>query len=158
MKRQKRQKNILILSALILIILAAGIGIYFRYSGGKDTPDKNTVESTVNVDAATVAKTEFTDEEKERVESQTGVTVTEDGTVQVDIGEIQAEEESMTISREEATELVIKEVGDGAEVESMSVREEQDKYYWTARAIKGGEAYQVWIDSETGETFINQKE
>ena len=28
-------------------------------------------------------KTEFTDEEKERVESQTGVTVTEDGTVQV---------------------------------------------------------------------------
>lgn len=157
MKRLKRQKNILIVSALILIILAAGIGIYFRYSG-KDTPDKNTVENTVNGDATTAAKTEFTDEEKERVESQTGVTVTEDGTVQVDIGEIQEKEDSMTISREEATELVIKEVGDGAEVESMSVREEQDKYYWTARAIKGGKAYQVWIDSETGETFINQKE
>lgn len=157
MKQRKRQKSILILSMLILIILVTGIGIYLRYSG-KDTSDKNTVESTVNKDAETAAKTEFTDEEKQRIESQTGVTVTEDGTVQVDIGEIQAEEESMTISREEATELVKKEAGDSTEVESMSVRKEQDKYYWAARAIKGGEAYQVWIDAETGETFINQKE
>ena len=157
MKQRKRQKSILILSMLILIILVTGIGIYLRYSG-KDTSDKNTVESTVNKDAETAAKTEFTDEEKQRIESQTGVTVTEDGTVQVDIGEIQVEEESMKISREEATELVIKEAGDGTEVESMSVRKEQDKYYWAARAIKGGEAYQVWIDAETGETFINQKE
>ena len=157
MKQRKRQKSILILSMPILIILVAGIGIYLRYSG-KDTSDKNTVENTINGDATIAAKTEFTDEEKQRIESQTGVTVTEDGTVQVDIGEIQVEEESMKISREEATELVIKEAGDGTEVESMSVRKEQDKYYWAARAIKGGEAYQVWIDPETGETFINQKE
>ena len=86
------------------------------------------------------------------------MTVTEEGAVQVDIGAVQAEEESMPISREEAEELVIKELGSGSEIESMGVREKQDKHYWAARAIKGGEVHQVWIDAETGETFINQKE
>lgn len=140
--------------------------MYLRYEG-KDASDKNSKNSTVDISeeekqnsgyGTSKETVEFTEEEKERIESQTGVTVTEDGNVQVDIGEIQAEEERMTISREKAADLVIKELGDGSEVESMSVREEQDKYYWAARAIKGGEAYQVWIDAETGETFINQKE
>lgn len=163
MKQQTKQKRILILAVATVLILATGIAIYTQYA---KSPDKNTADSA-NVsedknkgsgDETTPAKTEFTEEEKERIESQTGVTVTEEGTVQVDIGAIQAEEESMPISQEEAAEIVIKELGDGSEIESMNVREEQDKYYWAVRAIKGGEAYQVWIDAETGETFINQKE
>ena len=64
----------------------------------------------------------------------------------------------MGVSREKAAELIISELGDGSEIESMNVREAQDKYYWAARAIQGDEARQVWIDAETGETFINQKE
>ena len=39
----------------------------------------------------------------------------------------------------------------------MSVREEQDKYYWTARAIKGGEAYQVWIELRNRRNFHKPK-
>lgn len=164
MKRQTKQKRILILGVAAVLILAAGIGIYTQYA--KEISNKNMADSA-NVpedknqgygDEITPAKTKFTEEEKERIESQTGVTVTEEGTVQVDIGAVQAEEESMPISREEAEELVIKELGSGSEIESMSVREEQDKHYWAARAIKGGEVHQVWIDAETGETFINQKE
>ena len=163
MKQQTKQKRILLLAAAAVLILAAGIAIYMQHA---KSPDKNTADSASvsedknqgSGDEATSVKTEFTEEEKERIESQTGVTVTEEGTVQVDIGAIQEEEESMPISREEAAELVIKELGDGSEIESMNVREEQDKYYWAARAIKGGEVHQVWIDAETGEIFINQKE
>lgn len=109
-------------------------------------------------DSETLKNVGLTEEDRTRIESQTGVTVTEDGSVQIDVEVVQAEEESMPVSRQEAEALIIKELGDGAEITSMSVRKEQDRYCWAASAVKGGDAYQVWIDAETGETFLKQKE
>ena len=161
MNRKTRQKKIWILTAAAVVILAVGTGGYFRYAKG---PEKNGTGNTAEEGGqtsraeTTAERRAVTEEEKALIESQTGVTVAEDGTVQVDVGAIQEEEESMGVSREKAAELIISELGDGSEIESMNVREAQDKYYWAARAIQGDEARPVWIDAETGETFINQKE
>lgn len=151
----KKKNKILIFAAVFIAAVVTGAVLYSQMtdSGGGKTADQSGQEqSTVE------PKTEFTEEEKERIESQTGVTVTEEGTVQIDIGAVQAEEESMPVSREEAAQSVISELGEGAEVVSMSVREEQEHHYWAVKATKGDEAYQVWIDAETGDTFLKQEE
>ena len=74
------------------------------------------------------------------------------------IGEILEEEESAAVSREEAEKKILKEAGKGYEIERLGLEKYQDNMYWAARVVKGGEARQIWIDAEAGETFLNQKE
>lgn len=161
----KSKKIVILIVAAVIVLLIGGIAIYHQSSSRnpstdttENTSDGGTRDSTENSGKQTSAKTEYTEEEKALIESQTGVTVTDKGIVQVDIGAIQEEEESMAISRKKAEELVINELGEGAELISMDLRHEQENYYWATRASKGDETYQIWISAETGETFINQKE
>ena len=74
MKRQTKQKRILILGVAAVLILAAGIGIYTQYA--KEISNKNMADSA-NVpedknqgygDEITPAKTKFTEEEKEQLQ------------------------------------------------------------------------------------------
>ena len=155
----KKKKAVILIAVAAVVVLIGGIAIY-RQTGNGSSSDgsENTTADGEAGDSGTDVKMEYTDEEKARIESQTGVTVTDEGTVQVDIGAIQAEEESMEVSREEAGELVLKELGEGSELISMDLRQEQENYYWAARASKEDETYQVWISADTGDTFINQKE
>lgn len=134
------------------VVLISAIVVYER-TGGQGSGEKIPKD-----DPDIPVKTEYTEEEKEVLESQTGVTVQDDGTVAVDLGQISKEEESMPVSREKACELVETSVGETTEVASISLRRYNEKNYWAAYALKGGEAYQVWIDAETGKEFLKQKE
>lgn len=167
MKQQTKRKQILILTAAVAVILAAGIAVYERTGGrgsGEATSREGDQESVGDNsaygqdDPDIPVKTEYTEEEKGVLESQTGVTVQDDGTVAVDLGQISGEEASMPVSKEAACELVETSVGEKTEVTSISLRKHDGKNYWAAYALKGGEAYQVWIDAETGSEFLKQKE
>ncbi len=169
----KQRKKTLALSALAasVVMLAVGIGIYIQHgtsplgkgvsdsqseadSGGKDTGDT----SSGDTGEAGEIKTEYTEEEKEAVESQTGVSVLEDGTVSVDIGSILEEEVSVKIKREETYDLVRESFGEETQIESADIREYEGTKYWAVHATKNNETYQVWINADNGEEFINQRD
>ena len=103
------------------------------------------------------AKTELTEEEKEQLEAQTGVTVTENGVMEVNIGEILAEESSVAITRDQAREIALESLGEETEIGACDIREHEGVKYWVVQADKGKETYQIWLNADTGEEFINQK-
>lgn len=153
----------MLIAVMAIIVLAGGIAMYSHNE--KKSSTGNTAEikegAVDNGDVLTEAmpsKTEFTEEEKERMESQTGVTITDEGVMQIDLEEILAEESSVTVSREEAKQLVSERLGEGTEIGAVDIREYQGVKYWAVHASKGGEAYQIWLNTDTGEEFINQTE
>ena len=161
----KQRKRVLLLSgvaALVALSGGAGIYTYMRYGSppGKESTSGSETESGDKESASseTPSKTEFTEEEKALVESQTGVTVTDDGVMHVDLGSIMAEEESVNIKREEAYSLALESLGEGAEIESASIREYEETKYWIVRASKGDESWQIWLNTDNGEEFIKQKD
>lgn len=161
----KQRKRVLLLSGMAaLIVLAAGAGIYtyMRYGSppGKESTSGSEIESgdKESVSSETPSKTEYTEEEKALVESQTGVTVADDGVIHVDLETIMAEEESVNIKREEAYSLALESLGEGAKIESASIREHEETKYWVVRAIKGDESWQIWLNADNGEEFIKQKD
>ena len=103
------------------------------------------------------AKTELTEEDKEQLEAQTGVTETENGVMEVNIGEILAEESSVTKTRDQAREMAHGSLGEEAEIGACDIREYEGVKYWVVQADKGKETYQIWLNADTGEEFINQK-
>lgn len=155
----RHQKKALLLPAfvIVLVVLAAGMGIY-TYTQYAPVGDEEEVPGgggeLVSGEPST---TEFTEEEKERMESQTGVTVTEDGVMEVDIGEILAEESSVTITRDQAREMALGSLGEEAGIGACDIREYEGVKYWVVQADKGKETYQIWLNADTGEEFINQK-
>lgn len=146
----KQRRKTLVLS--LLVALAVGIAVYRQNTN--DPPGGNTSDSETEI----TPKTEYTEEEKAFVESQTGVTVREDGTMNIDIGEILAEEGSVTINREDAQNRALESAGEGSEIVSADLRPYEGEQYWVVRTAKGEEVYQIWLNAETGEELINQKE
>lgn len=157
MKQRTKKKRILLLTAAAVLILAAGIAVYESATGGRSPGSGETVPKD-GEDAEIIVKTEYTEEEKARVEAQTGVTVTEEGVMEINVGEILSEEASVKIKREEAENLVLEQLGEGAQIETSGLREYEGVKYWVVRASKGGEVRQVWLDADNGEEFINQTE
>lgn len=162
----RKRRNILT-AICIIVILALTAGFWIREKGksvpenyhSEQTNEKSKADNSERSEQANASKKkEYTEEEKARIEEQTGVTVQNDGTVEVNIGEILEEEESAAVSREEAEKKILKEAGKGYEIERLGLEKYQDNMYWAARVVKGGEARQIWIDAEAGETFLNQKE
>ena len=160
--KMKHRKKLLILSAAAIVVIAmagAGVWIYMDRAPGGQAPDESGMEEGAKEAETDIpSKTEYTEEEKALVESQTGVTVTDDGVMHVDIGSIMAEEESVNIKREEAYSLALESLGEGAEIESASIREYEETKYWVVRATKGEESWQIWLNADNGEEFINQKD
>ena len=172
----KHQKKVWLLPGLVVALaaLAAGTGIYtytqYGPEGGEegledsvgapgnteDSQDDGRSAGEENGEAA--ASAEITEKEKQQLESQTGVTITDEGVMQIDLEEILAEESSVTVSREEAKQLVFERLGGGTEIGAVDIREYQGVKYWAVHASKGGEAYQIWLNTDTGEEFINQTE
>lgn len=158
MKLQKKTWLLLGLAAA----LAAGTGIYTytQYSSGggeEGVHDNGTAPGGSGDTSGAPVKTEFTEEEKKNMESQTGVTVTEDGVMEVNIGEILAEESSVKITRDQAREIALQSLGKEAEIGTCDIREHEGVKYWVVQVYKGKEIYQIWLNADTGEEFINQK-
>ena len=145
-KQQTKKKQLLLLTAAAVLILAAGIAVYEGAAGGRP-PGRGETASEEGEAVEIPARTEYTEEEKARMEAQTGVTVTEEG-----------EEAAVKIKREEAENLVLEQLGQGAQIETSGLREYEGVKYWVIRASKGGEVRQVWLDADNGEEFINQRE
>lgn len=158
--RQRKKTLILSAFAVVLIALAgAGVWIYTGQSPGRQADGGGgDADSGTDTRENIPPKTEYTDDEKERLESQTGVTVQEDGTVAVDIGEILAEEESVTITREQACSMAQESLGEGTQIKSAGIREYEGIKYWAVQAEKEDGSYQIWLNADTGEEFINQKD
>lgn len=161
----KRRKKTLALSVLAVAVLAAGIGIYTRYGIGLPYkgPSGSGEEDVGSVSGGGTGgpgeiRTEYTEEEKALLESQTGVTVDESGTMNVDVGAILAAEEEAAVSRAEAGELADAELGGDSEITDIRLQKQNEARYWIVRANKGGSVYQVWVEADTGDIFINQKE
>ena len=153
----RKRRNILV-AICIIVILALTAGFWIREKGksvpenhhSEQTNEKSKADNSERSEQANASKKkEYTEEEKARIEEQT---------VEVNIGEILEEEESAAVSREEAEKKILKEAGKGYEIERLGLEKYQDNMYWAARVVKGGEARQIWIDAEAGETFLNQKE
>ena len=149
-KQQTKKKQLLLLTAAAVLILAAGIAVYEGAAGGRP-PGRGETASEEGEAVEIPARTEYTEEEKARMEAQTGVTVTEEGVVEI-------EEAAVKIKREEAENLVLEQLGQGAQIETSGLREYEGVKYWVIRASKGGEVRQVWLDADNGEEFINQRE
>ena len=158
----RNRKRLLILSAAAIVVITmsgAGIWIYMDRASWEQASDADRRgENTKEAKTDSPSKTEYTEEEKALVESQTGVTVTDDGVMHVDLGSIMAEEESVNIKREEAYSLALESLGEGAEIESASIREYEETKYWIVRASKGDESWQIWLNTDNGEEFIKQKD
>lgn len=157
MKQRTKKKKLLFLSAAAVLILAAGVAVYEGAAGGRPPGREETVPEEGKA-AQIPVRTEYTEEEKARVESQTGVTLTEEGVMEIDVGAILSEEATAKIKREEAENLVLEQLGEGAQIETSGLREYEGVKYWVVRASKGGEVRQVWLGADNGEEFINQKE
>ena len=100
----------------------------------------------------------ISEEQAERLETQAGVAVNEEGTMEIDMGAVEEAESAAAISREEAESSVKDSLGKGTEIGSAGLREYEGKDYWVIYAEKGKKRYQVWIDAETGEEFLRQQE
>lgn len=156
-KQQTKKKQLLLLTAAAVLILAAGIAVYEGAAGGRP-PGRGETASEEGEAVEIPVRTEYTEEEKARMEAQTGVTVTEEGVMEIDVGAILSEEAAVKIKREEAENLVLEQLGQGAQIETSGLREYEGVKYWVVRASKGGEVRQVWLDADNGEEFINQRE
>lgn len=148
----KSKKQIILIAVAAVVVLTGGIAIYSQKG------DRPSINDTSETTGEVAPKTKFTEEEKAALESQTGVTVLEDGVVEVNVGERQAEEESVTIKRSEAESLVQESMSGETEILSAGLQNQEGTTYWIVRADKGGEAYQVWIDAETGQISRSQRE
>lgn len=152
----KHHKKALFLSTLTAALVAgAGIYMYTQYDIVGNEEDIS--EEVREVASEAPAKTELTEEEKEQLEAQTGVTVTENGVMEVNIGEILAEESSVAITRDQAREIALESLGEETEIGACDIREHEGVKYWVVQADKGKETYQIWLNADTGEEFINQK-
>ena len=153
-----KQKKKLLLAVLIMaVVVLAGAGGYYVLQIRAPGNAEGSQEDGQNTRGETAASTEITEEEKEIMESQTGVTVTEDGVMEVNIGEILAEESSVKITREQAREIALESLGEETEIGACDIREHEGVKYWVVQADKGKETYQIWLNADTGEEFINQK-
>lgn len=160
-KHMKHQKKAwLALGLVAALAVGAGIYTYTQYgtgTGEEGVYDSGTAPGGSGGISGTPVKTEFTEEEKEIMESQTGVTVTEDGVMEVNIGEILAEESSVKITRDQAGDIAMESLGEGSEIGACDIREHEGVKYWVVQVDKGKETYQIWLNADTGEEFINQK-
>lgn len=156
--RQKRQqmkyryRKFLLLAGVLVTVVIIGIILY------RIGADSGGAGQTAQEQTQVKPKTEFTEEEKARVEAQTGVSINDEGIMEIDVGAILSEEASVKIKREEAENLVLERLGEGAQIETAGLREYEGVRYWVVRAGKGGEVRQVWLNADDGEEFINQKE
>lgn len=147
------QKRILFLTVALVLILIVVIFLVWKAASVRETHDADDADPEQSV-----TKTEYSREEKALMESQTGVTVDDKGTVEVDIGAVLAEEASVPVSRGQAEEKALSEAGEGFQIETLGLEKYKERNYWVAGVSKEDEARQIWIDAETGEVFIDQKE
>lgn len=150
----KKRQKIIPWAAVTLIVLAAAAALYLSFGrnaiqGGRGETGK---------ESQTEVKTEFTEEEKAQLESQTGVTVREDGVVEVNVAERQEAEENVTVKRDEAQEKVLGIMSEEAKILSAGLQNEADQTYWIVRAEEGDQVYQVWINADTGEIYQSRRE
>lgn len=88
-------------SILVLLILVCLVGIIFYFqiqtnvkkigdvgSSQKNESSQQTNENNENKEESVQPKTSYTEEEKALIESQEGVTIDENGVMQVDVGNI----------------------------------------------------------------------
>lgn len=162
---RRRRKQVLLIALLVLLIGGAAGAIYIFPIGQSEEGESKTFTSregkksdVVESSSDIPIKTEYTEEEKARVEDQIGVTVTETGTMEIDVGAILSEEASVKIKREEAENMVLEQLGADAQIETTGLREYEGVKYWAVRASKGGEVCQIWLNADNGEEFINQTE
>ena len=162
---RKRRKQVLLIALLVLLIGGAAGAIYIFSIGQSEEGESKTFTSregkksdVVESSSDIPIKIEYTEEEKARVEDQIGVTVTETGTMEIDVGAILSEEASVKIKREEAENMVLEQLGGDAQIETTGLREYEGVKYWAVRASKGGEVCQIWLNADNGEEFINQTE
>ena len=148
----KNRKLTILVTIAAVVILAGGIAIYSQNG------DKGQAKDVLNGSGKFTAEIEYTEEEKAVLESQTGVTLLEGGGIEVNVGERQAEEESVTIKREEAESLVLESMSGEADVVSAGLTNQEGVTYWIVQADKGGEAYQVWVEAETGKISRSQRQ
>lgn len=162
---KKRRKQVLSIALLVLVIGGVA-GIFYIFPIGQSEEGQSKTLTSREEEVSDIEesssdipiKTEYTEEEKARVEAQIGVTVTEEGAMEIDVGAILSEEASVKIKREEAENLVLERLGEGAQIETAGLREYEGVKYWVVRAGKGGEVCQVWLNADNGEEFINQTE
>ena len=151
-QKPKGRITVLMICLAAAVILAGGLYMASQHKGDKN-PDTGTAAQGDSPGGGTVA---MTPEQKAEVEAQTGVTVNDDNTMTVDIGAIMEEEESVPVSREEAQTKIAQIAGEGSEVTSLSIRENNGEKYWAVQAEKDGQTYDVWISAQTGEEYLFQ--
>ena len=151
-QKPKGGRALLMICLAAAVLLAGGLYMASQNKGGK-SPDTGTAAQGGSPGGGTVT---ITPEQKAEVEAQTGVTVNDDNTMTVDIGAILEEEESVPVSREEAQTKIAEIAGEGSEVTSLSIRENNGEKYWAGQAEKAGQTYDVWISAQTGEEYLFQ--
>ena len=165
--KKKRKRGLLIVLMVLVIGGIAGAFYISRLRQGEESTggtiasereQAGNSENLKEIPSDIPLKTEYTEEEKARVETQTGVSVTDEGTMEIDVGAILSEEASVKIKREEAENMVLEQLGGDAQIETPGIREDDGVKYWSVRASKGGEVCQIWLNADNGEEFINQTE
>lgn len=143
-KKNIRWVGLAVLTTLIIASTAAGVLLIRKAKecGGIQTD----------------VKREFTEEEKEYLESQPGVSVREDGVVEVNVAERKAAEETVAVTRQAAQEKALMAMSEEAEILSSGLQKETDGTYWIVRAQDSGEVYQIWISAETGDISRSMRE
>lgn len=100
--------------------------------------------------------TRHTEEEKSYLEQQVGINVNEEGTMEIDLEAILKAEQEYPITRQQAEEQALQQLGGQADNVSTGLREYEGRTYWTVQLEKDGATRDIWIDTETGEELINQ--
>lgn len=146
---------------VVAVIVMAGAGSWLLWGNSNNSVQTSNTLVAEQVDTTasvpqTFAKTQYTEQEKNYLEQQVGVSINEEGTMEIDVGAVLQKQQEFPVTRQQAENHMLQALGGQADSISASLRTYEGKTYWAVQAEKDGQSHYIWLDAETGEEFINQ--